>query len=271
MAIKIGVINQKGGVGKTTTSVCMSDALSRIGYKVLLVDFDTQGNASTIFNVKDNEKTISDAIYDKINMVDAIVPGNDMGDIIPANGSLKEAANSLLERRGGELILRKLLSQVDDMYDIIIVDAGPKDDITMDNVLCAVEGVVIPMKAAKLAVDGLSEMVNSIDDIKTTFNPVLELYGVLLTDYDEKEAIQKRIRSQLDELKAYNINVFDTIIRHSAAIPNIQAFMTYTNPQTVAEKMIANSKGSIFTYNANNNGAEDYLSFTKELLGMIAE
>ncbi len=270
MAIKIGIINQKGGVGKTSTSIALTDAMTQIGYKTLLIDFDCQGNASLTFGTKNNELNIYDVMYNDVPVRDAIDRTNEMGDILPANNRFEEASNRLVVEKRGELKLKKIVKEIEDDYDIIIVDGGPKKDLTMDCILTAVDGVIIPMNADAYSIEGLSSMLKTIEDVQEDSNPSLRIYGVLLTKYDASDSLQLNVLSQFSELEEAGIPVFNTIIRNSKAIPRVQTFNTIAEPKTAAEKNLVNSKGSIFKY-GQGNGPIDYSNLAKELLDIIGE
>ena len=269
MAIKIGIVNQKGGVGKTTTAICLSDAMSQIGYKTLLVDFDPQANSSKVFLANDKEKTIYDGILKKEPIDNIIVKGNDMGDIIPSDNNLKKALEELVTAKAGENKLKKCLSEVDDKYDVIIIDSAPSPGIMMDNVLTASDGVIIPMEAETFAIDGLASLLNNIYEVQEDLNPELRIYGVLMTKLDKTKSVQNTISQQFEKLEESGVHTFKTVIRNSAAIPKIQGFMNISNPSTASEKKVADSNGSIYKY-GTNNGAVDYSNFAKELMEVIA-
>ena len=268
MAMKIGIVNQKGGVGKTTTAICLTDAFTQMGYKTLLIDFDPQGNSSKVFKANECENTIYDGIIGGKNLREIIVTGNDMGDIAPANNRLKRAYNELVVAKAAENKLKKAISEIDTDYEVIIVDSGPSANIMMDNVLTAVDGVVIPMEAEEFAIDGLASLLQNIQEVKEELNPGLKVYGVLLTKYDKSKSVQKNIKEQFDNLDESVVHTFKTIIRDSAAIPKTQGFMNITNPENMSEQKVVDSQGSIYKY-GSNNGAIDYSNFAKELVEVI--
>lgn len=269
MAIKIGIVNQKGGVGKTTTAICLTDALTQIGYNVLLVDFDPQGNSSKVFLSDENEKTIYDTILKKIPITDIIVSGNDMGDIAPANNKLKAAIDELVNAKARENKLRNAIRPIEDKYDVIIIDSSPSAGVMMDNVLTASDGIVIPMEPETFAIDGLASLLNNIGEVQEELNPSLKVYGVLLTKFERKKSVQNSIKEQFKGLDESIVHTFNTTIRDSAAIPKVQGFMNISDITNMAEKKVALSQGSIYKY-GSNNGAIDYSKFAKELLEVIS-
>ena len=269
MAIKIGIVNQKGGVGKTTTAIRLTDALTQIGYKVLLVDFDPQGNSSRVILSDENEKTIYDAILKKVPITDIIVSGNDMGDIAPANNKLKAAIGELVNAKARENKLQNAIRLVEDKYDVIIIDSSPSAGVMMDNVLTASDGIVIPMEPETFAIDGLASLLNNVGEVQEELNPSLKVYGVLLTKFERKKSVQNSIKEQFKGLDESIVHTFNTTIRDSAAIPKVQGFMNISDITNMAEKKVALSQGSIYKY-SSNNGAIDYREFAKELLEVIA-
>lgn len=268
MAIKIGIVNQKGGVGKTTTAICLTDAFTQIGYKVLLIDFDPQGNSSKVFQVNENELTIYDAILKKVPLSEIIVKGNAMGDIVPANNKLKLAIGELINAKSRETKLKNAIMSIEKDYDVIIMDSGPSAGIMMDNVLTASNGIIIPMEPETFAIDGLASLLENIGEIQEELNPSLKVYGVLLTKYERKKSVQSNIKEQFKGLDESIVHTFSTTIRNSAAIPKVQGFMNISDVTNLADKKVALSQGSIYNYSANN-GADDYREFTAELLEVI--
>lgn len=268
MAIKIGIVNQKGGVGKTTTAICLTDAFTQIGYKVLLIDFDPQGNSSKVFQVNENELTIYDGILKKVPLSEIIVKGNAMGDIVPANNKLKLAIGELINAKSRETKLKNAIMSIEKDYDVIIMDSGPSAGIMMDNVLTASNGIIIPMEPETFAIDGLASLLENIGEIQEELNPSLKVYGVLLTKYERKKSVQSNIKEQFKGLDESIVHTFSTTIRNSAAIPKVQGFMNISDVTNLADKKVALSQGSIYNYSANN-GADDYREFTAELLEVI--
>ncbi|WP_051538303.1 ParA family protein [Butyrivibrio proteoclasticus] len=269
MAIKIGIVNQKGGVGKTTTAICLTDALTRIGYKTLLVDFAPQANCSSTFGVKGKEPTVYDAIMKRANIVDVVVKGNDMGDIVPSGEDLKMALCELVNVKAGENRLRTALAPIEDQYDMIVIDSDPTPGIMLDNVLAAVDGVIIPMKAENYSIEGISSLVKDINEAKAELNPDLRIYGALLTMLDEKgTSTHTKISESFDNLSQYNLYPFKTRIRLSKAIPSTQTWVSIDQPKNYSEHRILEAKGSIYKYD-NNSGAVDYSNFVRELMEVI--
>ncbi|AOZ97808.1 ParA family protein [Butyrivibrio hungatei] len=267
MAIKIGIVNQKGGVGKTTTAICLTDALTRIGYRTLLVDFAPQGNCSSTFGVKGQEPNIYDAIMQKTDIRDVVVKGNDMGDIVPSGEPLKAALTELVNVKAGEYRLRRALAPIEDQYDMIVIDSDPAPGIMLDNVLAAVDGVIVPMRAEMYSIDGIGSLIKDINEAKNELNPQLKIYGVLLTMLKDS-ATHKKISEDFNRLSQYNLYPFKTRIRHSDAISSTQTWVSIDEPKNYSEQRILEAKGSIYKYD-NNSGATDYSNFVRELLEVI--
>ena len=269
MAIKIGIVNQKGGVGKTTTAICLTDALTQIGYKVLLVDFDPQGNTSSVFRAQNSIYTIYDVITDNIPMQNVIIKGNIMGDIVPANDRLNRAIKELVVEKASENKLKRALDTIEKDYDIIIMDSNPSPNILMDNVLTAVNGIIVPMEPEGFSISGISALLKNVNEIQDYLNPNLEIYGILLTRYNHNKAVHKNIKAQFEKLDESIVHTFKTIIRDSDAIPQTQGFVSIDEPTKFSEKKIVNSQGSIYKY-CMSNGARDYSAFAQEFLEVIA-
>ena len=270
MAIKIGIVNQKGGVAKTTTAVCLTDAFTQIGYKTLLVDFDPQANSSKVFGITSPERSIFDGILRDVPAKDLVLTGNDMGDILPSKTVDLETANKeLVITKGGDYRLKRVIDQLNDDYEIIIVDSNPSQNIMMDNILASVDGIVIPMEPETFAIDGLQALARNVEEARHNLNPGLKIYGVLLTKYNEKTAIHRKVKEQFNELREVGFHTFDTIIRKSDAIPNTQSFIHITEAKTYADKQILSAQGSIYKY-SKNNGAEDYSNFAQEIMEVIS-
>lgn len=271
MALKIGIVNQKGGVGKTTTAICLTDAFTQIGYKTLIIDFDPQANTTGVFNVGKPEKTIYDSIIKKVSLKEVVIKGNAMGDLVPSNNDFKKAAADLVVGKNGENKLKNAIAEIEDDYEVIVVDSGPTAGIMMDNVLAAVDGVVIPMEPEQFAIDGLVSLISNIIEDREELNPDLAIYGLLLTKYNKGKAPHRKTYEQFMNLDESIIHKFKTIIRDTAAIPSVHGFKNIDTPKDKSEERILNAQGSIFKYGANNNGTKDYLAFAKELLEVIKD
>lgn len=256
MAIKIAITNAKGGVAKTTTAINIADALTFMGYKVLFIDMDPQGNSSSVYTGtlvrEDTEKTLKD-IFEKKEDVRNCITHTKMGDIILTDKSLAEQDTVYQVQIGGTKILKKALAPVENDYDFMIMDTPPSVGAFMQNALIAADGCVCPINPKKFAVDGLYLLLDKIEQIKENENPDLKIYGIVLTMYDQRNAQDKGIYQQLPDLgEEIGFHVFNTPIRTCQDI----------------EKAIANSE-SLFRERGNSNGAKDYANLVGEILTEI--
>lgn len=272
MAIKIGIVNQKGGVGKTTTAICLTDAFTQIGYKTLLVDFDPQANSTSVFRAENQEKTVYDSLLKGVPLKDVIVRGNSMGDIAPSSEDLENAITELVQCRARENKLKNALSTAEDEYDIIIIDSNPAAGPMMDNVLAAANGVVIPIEAEEFSVQGVLKMVKKVYDISDDINKDLKIYGILLTNVNlEGSSEHRKNEAQFKEIPDDVAHTFKTEIRHSEAIPSSQGWMNAPEvPMNAKQRAQKTSQGSIFKYGLANNASKDYTNLAKELMEVIA-
>nr|HPO49384.1 AAA family ATPase [Spirochaetota bacterium] len=178
----VTIANQKGGVGKTTTAINLSCGVALQGKKVLVVDFDPQGNCSSGLGVKKDENTVYEALMEKIPVEKAIVK-TDIENcfVIPANINLTGAGVELVDKDEREFFLKKLLLKVKNDYDFIFIDCPPSLGILTLNGLVACDTVLIPLQTEFFALEGLSQLVNTINLVKRNLNPNLRIEGVLLT------------------------------------------------------------------------------------------
>lgn len=220
----LSVVNQKGGVGKTTTSTNLATALAACGYKVLLVDLDPQGNASTGFGIEHDRR--KDSVYDLFRGRDARsvitkteIPGL---DIIPSNIDLVAAEMELVSTRGREFVLKSKLSEIGSLYQYIIVDCPPSLGLLTVNALVASDKVLIPMQCEFYAMEGLSHLLKTVELIRKGLNTNLSIEGILLTMYDKRnrltEQIEQDIRSCMGDL------VFKSVIPRNVRISEAPSY-----------------------------------------------
>ncbi|WP_295237631.1 AAA family ATPase [Veillonella sp.] len=246
----IAITNQKGGVGKTTTSVNLSACIAKLGKKVLLIDMDPQGNASSGLGIdKDNlEACIYDVLINDVAVGDVIVPtAIKKLKIAPASIDLAGAGVELVGLPKREYILKKALKSIKDEYDYIFIDCPPSLDLLTLNALVAANGVLIPIQSEFYALEGVSQLMNTINLVKKSLNEKLEVEGVLLTMFDGRTNLSIQVA---DEVKKYfTTKVYKTIIPRNVRLSEAPS---YGEP--------------IIIYDPKSKGAEVYMKLAKEVL-----
>ena len=246
----IGVTNQKGGVGKTTTAVNLAACLSAARYETLLVDMDPQGNATSGTGVDRFEitHTIYSALVHQIPLDDILIktPFQRLS-LLPANVELVGAEVELSSALSREYRLKHLLEQLSDRFQFIIIDAPPSLGILTANVLSAAHSVIIPVQCEYYALEGLSSLIETIEYIKDGFNPQLDIEGILITMYDSRTNLSKQV---VDEIKNhFSEKVYETIIPRSIRLSEAPSF----------------GKPIIY-YEFNSTGSQTYIHFTREFV-----
>lgn len=246
----IAIANQKGGVGKTTTSVNLGAGMATIGKRVLLVDIDPQGNTTSGVGVNkaDVENCIYDILINDVNPADTILNTQIEGlDIIPATIQLAGAEIELVSTISRELRLKKALNTVKNKYDYIIIDCPPSLGILTINSLTASDSVIIPIQCEYYALEGLSQLLNTVRLVQKNLNPHLMIEGVLLTMLDARTNLGIQV---IEEVKKYfQEKVYKTII-----------------PRNVRLSEAPSHGQSIITYDSRSKGAEVYLELAKEVI-----
>lgn len=198
MGKTIAVVNQKGGVGKTTTAVNLTAALHELGLKILLCDFDPQANATSGMGVE--KRTIKTSVYDvTINQVpisQAIIR-TPYGDVLPSSSDLAGAGVELISAIHRELQLEKALHEVKSQYDLILIDCPPSLELLTVNALCAADGILVPVQCEYYALEGLSDLMSTLRMVKRKMNPRLEIFGVALTMFDGRTNFSTQVAQEV--------------------------------------------------------------------------
>lgn len=251
MAKVIAIINQKGGVGKTTTAINMHDGLRRRGKRVLLIDADQQQSSTKQFKaVVEGEYTLYDVLVGACGLDDA-VQRLDRGDIVAADDLLKNL-DAVLEGMRKYLHMRNAIRQMKSEYDYIIIDCPPALSTSCLNALGASDQLLIPITCEIMSMEGLISLSSVVEDTRSLINPELDVVGLLLIKYKKHTRLTKQLTAQLGPFEElFNTKTFKTKIRESTAQAEAQAV-----------------RQSIFTYAPKSTTACDYDSFVSEYLAM---
>lgn len=250
MAKIIAVCNQKGGVAKTTTACALATGLQKRGYKVLMVDTDSQRNTTSVYRAEtDGVATVHDLLFTKGVDPLTCVQHTETGDIIASDGLMaKDDAN--LNGFRESLVLRNALVPFRDQYDFIILDHNPGHGGILNNVLTAANELIIPMQTDGFSIDGSVDLAERINSVKEFTNPDLKVAGVLVTLCNPKTISAKAFMSQKEAIEqAFNTKVFSAVIRRCQALADANT-----------------NRMSIFDYDPTGNGAADYNAMIDEYL-----
>jgi chromosome partitioning protein len=242
------IVNQKGGVAKTTTTINLGSCLAELGKKVLLIDIDPQGNLTQGLGIENIDKTIYECLTEELPLSEIVqhTSINNL-DIIPASIKLANAELELSNTLGRESLLKDALEHTILNYDYVLIDCNPSLGVLTVNALTAAEDIIIPLEPGIFALEGIGQLVKVIQLIKKKLNPKLNIKGVLLTRVDSRTSLAKEFKEQLHAI--FGDKVFNTVIHNNVKIAEAQ---THKKPINIYDK---NAKGSI-----------EYMSLAKELL-----
>ena len=234
----IAVVNQKGGVGKTTTAVNLTAALHALGLKVLLCDFDPQANATSGLGINKRtiKKDVYDVVVDGVSAADAIV-STKFGDVLPSSADLAGAAVELIGIENANHRLAQALAPVKDRYDLILVDCPPSLEMLTLNALAAADGILVPVQCEYYALEGLSDLMTTMRMVKKRINPTLEIFGVALTMFDGRTNFSTQVAQEVR--RHFPGKVFASVIPRNVRLAEAPS---HGLPVTTYDK---SSKGSL--------------------------
>lgn len=246
----IAIANQKGGVGKTTTSINLSAAMAASGKKILVIDTDPQGNTTSGFGIEKNdlENTIYELMLSECSIKECIL--NDVIDgvsIIPSNVNLAATEIELIGIDKKEFILKREVEWIKDSYDYIIIDCPPSLNLLTLNAMTTADSVLVPIQCEYYALEGLSQLIHTINLVKERLNPDLDMEGVVFTMYDSRTNLSSQV---VENVKSHlNQRVFETVIPRNIRLAEAPSYGMPIN-----------------MYDAKSAGAEAYMSLAGEIL-----
>ena len=250
MAKVIAITNQKGGVGKTTTAINLGASLAANDLRVLLIDFDPQGNSTSGLGIDKNPEnlTIYNALLDGLPIGDVRIKTDCEGlDIVPADKNLVGANLDLVDLPEREYKLKHALAPIRDEYDYILIDCPPALDLLTLNAMVAADSVLIPIQCEFFALEGISQLIDTIEKIRESFSHPLKIEGILLTMFDDRTNLTRQVADDLKDF--FTDDVLDTVI-----------------PRTIRLAEAPSYGKPILMYDPRSRGAESYIKLAKEIL-----
>lgn len=250
MAKTICVANQKGGVGKTTTAINLSTALAQLSKKTLLVDCDPQANATTGIGIDKPsiKKTLYHGLIGEVKVKDTIIPsGVENLDIVPSRVELIGFEVEMMSDADRELLLKRFLEPINGNYDYVVIDCPPSLSLLTLNAMAAADSILVPLQSEFYALEGLSQLMQTVKRIKQSLNPPLKINGILLTMFDKRTNLSFQVAEEAE--KHFKDLVFATRIPRSVRLSEAPSFGE-----------------SIFTYDGTSVGAKCYMALAKEVV-----
>ena len=248
MAVIISIINNKGGTGKTTTTLNLAAALAIKKKKCLVIDFDGQCNLSTSLKISGNMPAIGDVLLNLNNIKDAIVEVDGI-KAIPGNENMLEIENKMSLEPGHEYLLKESLEELNGNMDFVLIDCPPNLGILSINSLVAADYFIVPMQTENFAFIGLDKILQLTDKVRKRLNNTIELAGILIVRQAHKTKFSQAVFSNLENNEILKNKLFDTIIRQDISLMECSAFGQ-----------------NIFEYAPKSRGAEDYLKLANEII-----